>query len=362
MGPRVPAKRSASLTCILPGLVWPTPDGTRLPDLPALPALSALLGRARSSVCPSRSAADWFTAQCGLAVLPWGRLRLAGENLPGTETDAEILCADPVGIGFARDTLLVQGPQSLALTQEEADSLCATLNREFGALGVFRCAAPQRWYLESRQAPAFFAPLEDVVGRPAAYFTPEGEHAATWNRVTNEIQTVLFADPVNQARQAAGKPMANAVWFWGEARSGVKPPRLPVSRIVSSDEAIRGLAMSTGIATATPQTELLPQGGGRMLWHEAALHEAALVGDFDTWQRELERLERTLLAPAWEAWRSGRLETLSVVTPGDRGGLELRLPASLRWAFWRRPLDATLLATRLSKPAQDKDGNDNSRN
>lgn len=359
MGPHALAKRSASLTCILPGLIWPTPPGTRLPDLPALPALSALLGRAHRSPCPNRSASEWFAAQCGSDALPWGSLRLAGEELSGTQTDGAILCADPVSISFVRDALLVQGPQSLALTQEEADALCATLNREFGALGSFRAASPQRWYLASRQTPARFAPLEDVVGRPVAYFPPEGEHAATWNRLANDIQTVLFADPVNQARQAAGKPMANAVWFWGEARSIAKLPRLPVSRIVSSDEAIRGLAVSTGITTATPNAELLPPDGGRMLWHDSALHAAALMGDFAEWQRELTRLEHTLLAPAWEAWRSGRLETLSVVTPGDRGGLELTLSASLRWAFWRRPLDAAQLATRLSNPTLEKTGSGN---
>ncbi|MBK9218438.1 MAG: hypothetical protein IPL70_08430 [Uliginosibacterium sp.] len=204
------------VSCILPGLVWPGSVGTSLQNL-VLPGLAALLGRARVENLPAEPYAAWLSRQFGAESLPWGALRWVGDDLRG-EANAYTLCADPVSLAFARDTLILKGPRELALQPDEISALISTLNTEFADVGHFHAASPERWYLLPAQAAGVrFQPLADVLGRPVALFQPEGDDAPRWARLANEIQIVLHNHPVNRAREARGQPLVNALWFWGEA-------------------------------------------------------------------------------------------------------------------------------------------------
>jgi hypothetical protein len=353
---------SNELSCLLPGLKWPGKLPSALLEASAFPALCALAGRGRHLPCPARNTLDWLAAD-GLTTdlppryqtpaLPWGRLRLAGEDgiSEFSASEGKVLCADPIAICFVRDALLVLGPHSLQLSREEADALCAMLNTEFADVGRFHAATPERWYLQTSLASAHFQPLEDVVGRPVAYFPPEGEHAPAWNRLANEIQTALFAHPVNQSRQAEGRPLANAVWFWGEggqnqdqALTAIPAPKF--SWVASADPALRGLASTLGLHGIAPQqpTSGMP---GHALWHDARLQQAVLDGNIQAWKEGLEALERELFGPLWQAWQAGRLQCVKLIVPADRDGFDITLGSKLRWAFWRRPLNTESLCSLL---------------
>ena len=59
--------------------------------------------------------------------------------------------------------------------------------------------------------------------------------------------------------------------------------------------------------------------------------------DLDAWRRGLEALEHDWFAPLAEAVQRGRVDTLRLIAPGDRGTLQLEVRASERWKFWRKP-------------------------
>ena len=61
---------------------------------------------------------------------------------------------------------------------------------------------------------------------------------------------LFHSHPVNDAREAAGEPTVNSVWFWG---GGVLPDALdPVFAGVWGDDPLaRGLARASGVAWAS---------------------------------------------------------------------------------------------------------------
>ena len=333
--------------CILPGLVWPGPLGSSLQQAD-LPGLTAILGRARLDRLPALPYADWLARQFGADVLPWGPLRWAGEGLAADDT-AHTLCADPVSLAFARDALILKGPQELALQPEEIHALIATLNAEFAELGRFVAASAERWYLHAHRATrVHFQALADVLGRPVALFQPEGEDAPAWARLANDIQIVLHNHPVNRAREARGEPLVNALWFWGEA-GAAKALRAPTDTLISDDPMLRGLAQASQARWLSPAAAG-PGVGGHSWWHRSDLQQAALAGDGPGWLAALERLDADWLQPLWRAWRSGQLAELQLIAPSDKTLLQARLGKPHRLAFWRTPLPAARLGAALGTP------------
>lgn len=338
------------VSCILPGLVWPGSVGTSLQNL-ELPGLAAILGRSRLEKLPAEPYAAWLSRQFGAENLPWGPLRCAGEDLPG-EANANTLCADPVSLAFARDALILKGPRELALQPDEISALIATLNTELADTGSFLAASPERWYLQPTQpAGVRFQPLADVLGRPVALFQPEGDDAARWARLANEIQILLHNHPVNRAREEHGQPLVNALWFWGEG-SATSALRAPADTLIGDDPMLRGLAKTC----QTPWLSRTAAGkgvGGHSWWLNTELQQAALAGDFMAWLAALQRLDAELLQPLWHAWRSGQLAELQLIAPSDKTLLQALLGKPHRLAFWRKPLPAAKLGAVLQPPSKN---------
>jgi hypothetical protein len=343
-----------SVVCILPGLVWPAAISETTWEHP-LGALAAILGRGKIRRHSGIPYLKWLARQFGEDNPSWGALRRLGEDEPQRlhmESSHKILCADPISLGFTRDALLVHGPQSLSLAQTEVDALLHALNTEFIDLGTFHAASPERWYLDTTKASAIFHPLSDVVGRPVALFAPEGEQAREWNRIANEIQVVMHAHPVNQARVAQGLQEANALWFWGQDSGQALSRQLPAERFISTDPLVRGLARKHGVDSVFPHGasasfEATP---GTTWWHDGSLYEATQRGDFSAWIKALERINTELLDPVWHAWRQGRLQSISVLAPGDKSSLIVTLGQGARLAFWRRPMNLDRLMKLLQPP------------
>lgn len=335
------------VSCILPGLVWPGSVGTSLQNL-VLPGLAALLGRARVENLPAEPYAAWLSRQFGADNLPWGSLRWAGEELPG-EANVHTLCADPVSLAFARDALILKGPRELALQPDEIAALISTLNTEFADVGHFHAASPERWYLLPAQAAGVrFQPLADVLGRPVALFQPEGDDAARWARLANEIQIVLHNHPVNRAREEHGQPLVNALWLWGQG-SATSALRAPADTLIGDDPMLRGLAKTC--QTPWLSSAAAGKGVGGHSWRlDTDLQQAALAGDFMAWLAALQRLDAELLQPLWQAWRSGQLAELQLIAPSDKTLLQAQLGKPHRLAFWRKPLPAAKLGAVLGTP------------
>src|SRR5262249_54422228 len=147
------------------------------------------------------------------APLPAGALTLLGAG--ESADDAGWVRADPVHLRLMRDRLVVVPGAAFPLSREEADALCAALTQHFSG-AVFRALDAQRWCARmEREVSVAAAPALEFAGR-------EVELARGGNALLTEVQMLLHAHPVNEAREARGEPAVNSVWLWGAGRA----PRL----------------------------------------------------------------------------------------------------------------------------------------
>ncbi|MCM2309035.1 MAG: hypothetical protein NDI91_16380 [Sulfuritalea sp.] len=329
------------LTLIVPGLIWTRQALADLTcDLP-LPAFTTLLGRGRLNRHPARDSSAMLAESTGLAApLPAAALRwLALQDHPGPAEHGDWLCLDPVRLNFHERSLIVDDPQHLRLSSDEAAALAAALAPTLAALGRIEVIAPGHWNLRlSADAPAFQA-LPDAAGRSASPLPP-GPAYAPWRQVLNEAQMILHVHPVNQARQAAGQPVVNSLWPWGGGRL---PDPDTLTRVAthdaiwSDDPVARGIARLLRIDGAALPAGYAATAARALLALVDSLKHPASSGDAIVWRDELVRFEAEWLAPALGALRTGRLDALRLLAPGELAAAELLVSRRDLWKFWRKP-------------------------
>jgi hypothetical protein len=136
---------------------------------------------------------------------------------------------------------------------------------------------------------------------------------------------LLHSHPVNEAREAAGLPTINSVWFWG----GGWLPASTSARWAAAwgdDPLLRGLALAAKIpcapAPADAQQWLTIATDGE---HAVVLDHASVLD-----------LEQAWFAPLLQALKQGQLATVSLLGANDADSLRLDLTAGDLWKFWRR--------------------------
>ena len=332
------------LTLIVPGLIWTRQALADLTgDLP-LPAFTTLLGRGRLTQRPPLGTAAILAEISGLAApLPAAALRRFA--LREHPEEADWLCLDPVRLNFQERSLVVDDPQNLRLTTEEAAALAVALAPTFAELGALEVLAPTRWNLRLSAAAPAFQPLPQAAGRAAAPLPLDAAHAP-WRRALNEAQMVLHAHPVNQARQAAGQPVVNSLWPWGGGR--LPQPRAATTHdaLWSNDPVARGIARLLQIDGTTLPDAFGSAPARRPLAIFDALEQPARSGDAIVWRDELARFEAGWLVPALAALSGGRLGALRLIAPGELAAAELQVGRRDIWKFWRKPRPLAELVAR----------------
>ncbi len=327
------------LTLIVPGLIWTRQALADLTcDLP-LPAFTTLLGRGRLNQRPARDSTAILAESTGLAApLPAAALRwLALRDHPGPDDHCDWLCLDPVRLNFHDRSLIVDDPQHLRLSDDEAAALAAALAPTLAALGRIEVIAPGHWNLRLSAAAPPFQALSDAAGRSAAPLPP-GQDYAPWRQALNEAQMILHVHPVNQARQAAGQPVVNSLWPWGGGRlPELAAPTATHDAIWSDDPVARGIARLLQIDGAALPAGYSATAARAPLALIDGLKHPAGSGDAMVWRDELIRFEADWLAPALGALRTGRLDALRLIAPGDLAAAELQVSRRDLWKFWRKP-------------------------
>jgi hypothetical protein len=326
------------LTLIVPGLIWTRQALADLTcDLP-LPAFTNLLGRGRLTQRPPLGTAAILAEISGLAApLPAAALRRFA--LREHPEEADWLCLDPVRLNFQERSLIVDDPQNLRLTADEAAALAVALAPTFAGLGGLEVLSAEHWNLRLSAAAPAFQPLPQAAGRAAAPLPLDAAHAP-WRRALNEAQMVLHAHPVNQARQAAGQPVVNSLWPWGGGRlpaAGTPAVAAAHDALWSNDPVARGIARLLRIDGATLPDAFASAAARRPLAIFDALEQPARSGDAIVWRDELARFEAAWLVPALAALRSGRLGALRLIAPGELAAAELQVGRRDLWKFWRKP-------------------------
>jgi len=266
-------------------------------------ALELLLARGRRVRAPARSLEAWLSEafELGDRPFPAGALTLLGcGDEPGEATWAR---ADPMHLRFFRDHFATVPGESFEVQREEADALCEALSSHFATQLEFRACEPRRWC--------------------ARLF----DDAAPNDALVNEVQMLLHAHPLNEAREARGELAINSVRFWGAGRA----PRRAQCRwqsVAAADPAVRGAARLAGT-----RHRALP--GSAPEWLDRLPEDGRHLALLDARETALADLERDWFAPLLAALRSGRIGMVSLhaVDGGEEVSFET-IRGDLR-RFWR---------------------------
>jgi hypothetical protein len=294
-----------------------------------LPNLRALSRRARArafDTAPSghsgHAGGDLFAAFCvaadGEGDPPAAAVTWHGAG--GPAEGAAVIHADPVRLAVSYEATVVMDPDELGLDREEAEALAGRLNdalfREAGArLAV---VSPQRWVLHLESPPGVrTTALEAWIGADASGGLPQGEERREWHRLINEVQMVLAADPVNQARRREGRPEVNSLWFWG---GGGLPEAgdAPWTAVWGEAPGLDGLARLSGVPARGPISDFQAvlaeaAGDGPLLAVADRPRAAGARGDLGAKIDALEALDGDWLGPLETALARRRLQSAWVI-------------------------------------------------
>ena len=247
------------------------------------------------------------------------------------------LRTDPVHLRLQRDQMVLL--PSVDVSEGEAGQLCAALNGHFaGQCMEFFAPHPQRWYVRLDRLPDIeTVPLSQAAGRNVRGLLPAGAEAARWHQLFNEAQMLLFAHPLNEARETRGELPVNSLWFWGCGCSSAAP-LLKVYESVSSNEVLAEMFASAANIPFAGWAERWndEEGSGKQLLVWTGLRSALQQGDLSEWRDALQDFEIGYAQPLWQALRSGKISQLQVDILGGNGVRRLLLNRADAWAFWRR--------------------------
>ena len=322
-----------TVTLFIPALFWPHGDAG---PAPTMPALGTLIGRGDAAAFRCDDEQAWLCERFGIARQadwPSAPIAVFGAGMPPGEN--YWLSADPVHLQVNRDQLILTAPENLAITDAEAVSLCAALNRHFAADHfTFLAPQPHRWYLRTaRPARIHTSGLSRAVGRDVDRILPEGEDRLAWHRIFNEVQMLLHAHPVNEEREERGALPINSLWFSG---GGVLPAaRTAFQAVIGSSALARGLAKLADISFVAPDGGVAAVAADEALieLHDAAT--AALRIDDAAWKDSLENLERLWFVPLQGMLKKGRIRKLVIATVVNGRSHEWSVSRLNLWRLWR---------------------------
>ncbi|MBK6357892.1 MAG: hypothetical protein IPF44_14930 [Betaproteobacteria bacterium] len=343
------------LTLLFPELIWPEPNDQLTLGKLVAPGFEWLAAHAELSRQPRRAFEHALADHFGLDDAPFGALRLLGEAGRKQVDDGHWLCADPVHLRFHHERIVLADAGAFDLEIDEAHAITAALNSEFADIGRFHVATARRWYLQLNAAVnEKFAPISTIAGRRLD--SELTDKNGPLNRWLNEVQMFLHGHPVNERRQAEGKPAVNSLWLWG----GGPLPDVPAphfSAVCSDNPLATGLALAAGIE-ALP----CPDSLGALLADSApndtllvvldSLLPPVLTENSEDWRNAFAALERDWFVPLRAALGS-KIETLTIVAPSIYGQLSWTLHGKDRWKFWRKSRPMQAMAKELAdNPAE----------
>lgn len=351
------------LTLLIPELIWPEPaDHFTLGKL-AAPGFEWLLGRAERDIQPRQPFETALSDCFGLTSTPFGALRLLGEGNNAARS-GHWLCADPVHLRFHQERVILADAGAFELEMEEASVIIEALNSEFADIGQFYATTSRCWYLrlhtpaegEFIQAAVnhVSAPISAIAGRRIDSELPKGD--STLTRWLNEVQMFLHCHPINEQRQAAGKPAVNSIWLWGSGQldDTSQAPAANFSSVWSDNPLASGLAGCLEIphhnATRNLST-VLTEGGDCPLLILDELLPRVLYDDGEGWRQTFEQMEADWFAPLQKVL--GRpVDRIDLIAPTIYGKLTYTLTASARWKFWKNSQPIAGTAGQLAEQAK----------
>ena len=245
----------------------------------------------------------------------------------GVDKNTIYLRADPVYLQADRDKVfLFDAENSLQdLTLDEAQQLIDALNQHFAEDGLsFFALTPTRWYVKLAIQPnVSFSSMSEVKGADIHDYMPDGEDKLKWRSYLNEIQMLLYQNPLNEQREMDRKLAVNSVWFWGMGQLPILPENV-WSQVWGSDVLANGLAQLSNVAHGGLPNQVesvLQRIGDQLVIFEKS---ESFLQDFDT----------AWLSPLLKALRNRQISEIILYT--NKGIFNLNSHQLKQWWKWKK--------------------------
>ena len=194
-----------------------------------LPQLARLLGRLQATdrfgtdeytLTPpheSALAAAWGW-QAGEGTLPFAAHAARADGVEVLDLAWGLLT--PVHWQVGRDQVTLADPAQLELGEAESRALFEAVRELFESEGfALAWGAPLRWYAAHETLVDLpCGSLDRAIGRNVERWLPAGRQARLVRRLHSEVQMLLYAHPINEQREAAGRLSVNSFWLSGCGR------------------------------------------------------------------------------------------------------------------------------------------------
>lgn len=165
------------------------------------------------------------------------------------DVDGAWIRADPVYLRHDPQSITLLDGASFHLPKHEALIFAAEVQDIFTTKNLLlQAPTNNRWYIKLTKSPKIrTTSIHDVVGCNTGKYLPIGEDKTQWDRLSNEVQTVLHHCTLNQKREERGEFPINGLWMWGGGE--LPPPITPIWTHVFGDEVTtQGLSLLSGIS------------------------------------------------------------------------------------------------------------------
>lgn len=172
---------------------------------------------------------------------PWAARQAARD---GVEVGDQAWCQlTPVHWHVGSDHVSLPDPHTLHLSAQESHTLFEAVKPLFESEGwVMAWGAPLRWYAAHESLDGLpSASLDRVVGRNIDLWLPSSPQARLIRRLQNEVQMLLYQQPLNDHRVGLGALPVNSFWLSGCGRA--QPERADAGLQVA--DALRIPALSS---------------------------------------------------------------------------------------------------------------------
>jgi hypothetical protein len=175
--------------------------------------------------------------------------------------------------------------------------------------------------------------LQQVLWRDAKFYQPQGVDALHWQRILTEMQMMLYAHSLNQARESRGESMINSLWLWGGGR--YVPLKKAFGTFGGDSELVGAFARQAGVSRAESLQAMLDSDYESGLWVSVLAGEVLRSGDLYAWREAVMQIEQVIAQPVLKALQSGRLQRLTLEVLLENGSIRFSLTRGDSWRLWR---------------------------
>jgi 2,3-bisphosphoglycerate-independent phosphoglycerate mutase len=329
-------------------------------DMPVINKLAqkSLIGLVRTipeGIAPGSDAANLSVMGYDPSVYLTGRSPLEAASIGIRMSDTDVAFRTNLitlkGDGDYED-LIILDHSAGDISTEEADQLLETVNKAFATeKRQFYTGTSYRHCLIVHNGSTDYelTPPHDQLDKKTGPYLPKGPGSDEIIDMMKRSYNLLKDHPVNQKRIAAGKNPANSIWIWGQGKkpalSSFQEKYGITGAAISAVDLIKGIALCAGLdsvdvpgATGTLHTnfagkaqaaiEVFKSGKDFVYLHLEAPDECSHQGDLEGKISSLERIDKEVLKPILEYFRTSGEEFCILELPDHRTPIALRTHTS----------------------------------